>query len=70
VGMVLCGFVFGFCMQKGQVVLPEVIANQFNLSSFIMLKMFVAAIAASLLSLSLYSMINPLSFEGSRSKSK
>jgi uncharacterized membrane protein YedE/YeeE len=43
----LCGIVFGFAIEKGQVYLPSVIQNQMLFSQFIMLKMFLSAVATS-----------------------
>mmetsp|Transcript_69646 Transcript_69646/g.150037 ORF Transcript_69646/g.150037 Transcript_69646/m.150037 type:complete len:113 (+) Transcript_69646:114-452(+) len=45
----ICGMVFGFVMQKGQVFAPKVIEGQFKLEDFTMLKMFLGAFVTSLL---------------------
>ena len=64
--MVLLGFIFGFVMQKGQVFAPYVIRDQFLFTRFIMLKMFLSALASSLVVQSLMCYFDNSKFEKSR----
>ncbi|MBI1238684.1 MAG: YeeE/YedE family protein [Alphaproteobacteria bacterium] len=48
---VLMGIVFGFALEKGRVFEPGVIVGQMQLSNFIMLKVFLTAIATGSLAL-------------------
>lgn len=45
---VVMGFVFGIALERSKVIDPEVIIGQFQLKIFIMLKVFLTAIATSL----------------------
>ena len=45
---VVMGIVFGFALEKSRVINPEVIVGQFQLKKFIMLKVFLTAIATGL----------------------
>jgi len=52
-GLVM-GVVFGFALEKSRVIDPETIIGQFQLKNFIMLKVFLTAIATGLLVFSLF----------------
>lgn len=59
----LAGFVFGMAIQKGAVYEPRVIRGQFIYEKFIMLKMFLSALAVGSLSLALLSVLAKTSFD-------
>lgn len=52
-GLVM-GIVFGFALEKSQVIDPETIIGQFQFKKFIMLKVFLTAIATGLVVFSLF----------------
>ncbi|KAJ8605090.1 hypothetical protein CTAYLR_000370 [Chrysophaeum taylorii] len=58
VGM-LCGIVMGVAFEKSRVFDPEVIRSQMSMESFIMMKMFLSAVAASSTSLLVLSLVVP-----------
>jgi uncharacterized membrane protein YedE/YeeE len=51
------GTIFGFSLEKGQVIRPDIIVKQFLFEKFIMVKMFLSAVASSLVWLSLLSVL-------------
>ncbi|KAK7108480.1 thiosulfate transporter TsuA-like [Littorina saxatilis] len=61
-GAMLLGFVFGIAMEKTRVFEPKSVRLQMVFEKWIMLKMFLAALASSLLSISILSLI-PLTRE-------
>eukprot|EP01028_Stygiella_incarcerata_P013418 TRINITY_DN82288_c0_g1_i1.p1 TRINITY_DN82288_c0_g1~~TRINITY_DN82288_c0_g1_i1.p1 ORF type:complete len:399 (+),score=99.88 TRINITY_DN82288_c0_g1_i1:114-1310(+) len=53
----IMGIVFGCALQKGQVVQPNVIVSQFLFRKFVMMKMFLSAVASSLTCIALVSVV-------------
>ena len=51
---VIMGIIFGFAIEKSRVIDPETIIGQFQLKKFIMLKVFLTAIATGLLVFALF----------------
>lgn len=51
IAIIAMGFVFGFVFEKSRVFEPKIIQAQFRFEKWLMLKMFLAAMAASALSL-------------------
>ena len=47
----LMGIVFGFCLEKSRVFEPGVVVGQMQLTNFIMLKVFLSAVATGALAL-------------------
>lgn len=68
--MIISGYLFGFLMQKGQVFAPQIVAAQFTFESFIMLKMFLAAAASSMIVQICNSFLNPEYFITTRKAAK
>lgn len=63
------GVAFGYAMNRGQVHIPDVITDQFSLSRFIMMKMFLSAMGTSMLSFSFVGAIHPEKMEKIRGRS-
>eukprot|EP00928_Gymnodinium_smaydae_P095062 TRINITY_DN8109_c0_g1_i1.p1 TRINITY_DN8109_c0_g1~~TRINITY_DN8109_c0_g1_i1.p1 ORF type:complete len:442 (+),score=67.26 TRINITY_DN8109_c0_g1_i1:65-1390(+) len=63
---VLFGMFEGFLMVKAMVVYPKVLADQFVFKNFVVLKMFISAVASSMLFQGLLSCAAPALFEASR----
>jgi len=68
--MIVSGYVFGFLMQKGQVYAPQNISLQFTFERFIMLKMFLAAAASSMIINTILSFYDPEYFLKTRNEGK
>eukprot|EP00049_Salpingoeca_infusionum_P025683 m.21186 g.21186 ORF g.21186 m.21186 type:complete len:419 (+) comp8254_c0_seq2:397-1653(+) len=60
---VVMGFIFGFIFEKSRVFQPDSIRAQFVFKEWLMLKMFMAALASSAFSLLLVSIFHPKLFE-------
>lgn len=53
----MCGIIFGFAMEKGRVFEPRLIRRQMIMTKFVMIKMFLSAVASGLFGMSILAMV-------------
>ncbi|CEP01475.1 unnamed protein product (mitochondrion) [Plasmodiophora brassicae] len=62
------GATFGYAMNKGHVHVPAIIMDQFRLRRFIMMKMFLGALSASMIAFAMLSKFRPAAFATVRAR--